>query len=186
MPRPGRVPHQGRNGKLYGELADTRFELLRDGQGWLRAQQKFLGFWLKDLGELGRVQLDVVTVQGRQMLTARSHGQRVPVGERIEPTPLSNAWADTIGTYQVLNTHEPDAPLSGISVRLENGFLVIRGQLHDEPLTDYILLPVDNRPRGAGRQRLWPGRHREPPGQRPERLRLPLQRTDSPHNPLSL
>ncbi|WP_010171147.1 serine hydrolase domain-containing protein [Pseudomonas sp. PAMC 25886] len=174
------------NGKLYGELADTRFELLRDGQGWLRAQQKFLGFWLKDLGELGRVQLDVVTVQGRQMLTARSHGQRVPVGERIEPTPLSNAWADTIGTYQVLNTHEPDAPLSGISVRLENGFLVIRGQLHDEPLTDYILLPVDNAHavlagNGYG---LGDTVSRQVNGLSASGYHF--KRTDSPHNPLSL
>ncbi|MCF5790322.1 serine hydrolase, partial [Pseudomonas sp. PA-1-6G] len=89
-------------------------------------------------------QLDVVTVQGRQMLTARSHGQRIAIGERIEPPPLSAAWANTIGTYQVLSSHEPDAPLSGISVRQEDGFLVIRGQLHGEPLTDYILLPIDN------------------------------------------
>jgi hypothetical protein len=131
-------------GRLRGELAGYDFELLRDDHGWLRAQKKVLGFWLKDLGELGRVQLDVITVQGRQMLTARSHGQRIAIGERIDPPPLPMAWADTVGTYQVLNTHEPDAPLSGISVRLEEGFLVIRGQLHDEPLTDYILLPVDN------------------------------------------
>lgn len=130
--------------RLSGELAGFDFELLRDDQGWLRAQKKILGVWLKDLGDLGRIQLDVVTVQGRQMLTARSHGQRIAIGERIEAPPLPLAWADTIGTYQVLNTHEPDAPLSGISVRLEEGFLVIRGQLHDEPLTDYILLPVDN------------------------------------------
>jgi CubicO group peptidase (beta-lactamase class C family) len=132
------------NSRLTGELAGFNFELLRDDEGWLRAQKKVLGFWLKDLGELGRVQLDVVTVHGRQMLTARSHGQRIPIGERVEAPPLPLAWADTIGTYQVLNTHEPDAPLTGISVRLEDGFLVIRGQLHDEPLTDYILLPVDN------------------------------------------
>ncbi|OAE10317.1 serine hydrolase [Pseudomonas simiae] len=132
------------NNRLSGELAGFDFQLLRDEHGWLRAQKKVFGFWLKDLGELGRVQLDVVTVQGRQMLTARSHGQRLAIGERIEPPPLPAAWADTIGTYQVLNTHEPDAPLSGISVRLEEGFLVIRGQLHNEPLTDYILLPVDN------------------------------------------
>lgn len=130
--------------RLRGELAGYDFELLRDDQGWLRAQKKVLGFWLKDLGELGRVQLDMITVQGRQILTARSHGQRIAIGERIDPPPLPTAWADTVGTYQVLNTHEPDAPLSGISVRLEEGFLVIRGQLHDEPLTDYILLPVDN------------------------------------------
>jgi CubicO group peptidase (beta-lactamase class C family) len=130
--------------RLSGELAGDTFDLLRDEDGWLRAQQKVLGFWIKDLGELGRVQLDVVTVQGRQMLTARSHGQRIAVGERIDPPPLPLAWTYTIGAYQVLNTHEPDAPLSGISVRLEEGFLVIRGQLHDQPLTDYILLPVDN------------------------------------------
>ena len=132
------------NDRLYGELAGFDFELLRDEQGWLRAQKRVLGLWLKDLGELGRVQLDMVTVQGRQMLTARSHGQRIAIGERIDPPPLPQAWADTIGTYQVLSTHEPDAPLTGINVRLEQGFLVIRGQLHDEPLTDYILLPVDN------------------------------------------
>ncbi|KAF2407612.1 CubicO group peptidase, beta-lactamase class C family [Pseudomonas antarctica] len=132
------------NNRLAGELAGFDFELLRDDSGWLRAQKKRLGVWFKDLGDLGRVQLNVITVQGRQMLTARSHGQRIAIGERIDPPPLPQAWADTIGTYQVLNTHEPDAPLSGISVRLEEGFLVIRGHLHDEPLTDYILLPVDN------------------------------------------
>jgi CubicO group peptidase (beta-lactamase class C family) len=130
--------------RLSGELAGFDFELLRDEQGWLRAQKRVFGLWLKDLDELGRVQLDMVTVQGRKILTARSHGQRIAIGERIDPPPLPQAWADTIGTYQVLNTHEPDAPLTGISVRLEQGFLVIRGQLHDEPLTDYILLPVDN------------------------------------------
>ncbi|WP_460135802.1 serine hydrolase domain-containing protein [Pseudomonas sp. S1_E04] len=130
--------------RLSGELAGFHFELLRDDDGWLRAQKKVLGLWFKDLGELGSMQLDVVTVQGRQMLIARSHGQRIAIGERVEPPPLPLAWADTIGTYQVLNTHEPDAPLSGISVRLEEGYLVIRGQLHDEPLTDYILLPVDD------------------------------------------
>ena len=130
--------------RLSGELAGFDFELLRDEHGWLRAQKKVFGLWFKDLGDLGRVQLDVVTVQGRQVLTARSHGQRLAIGERIDPPPLPLAWASTIGTYQVLNTHEPDAPLSGISVRLEEGFLVIRGQLHNEPLTDYILLPVDN------------------------------------------
>ena len=130
--------------RLSGELAGYDFQLLRDEQGWLRAQKKILGFWRKDLGELGRVQLDVLTVQGRQMLTARSHGQRIAIGERIEPPPLSAAWANTVGTYQVLSSHEPDAPLSGISVRQEDGFLVIRGQLNGEPLTDYILLPVDN------------------------------------------
>ncbi|MGZ9706919.1 serine hydrolase domain-containing protein [Pseudomonas sp. GNP013] len=132
------------NGQLVGEVADLHFDLLKDKDGGLRAQRKVMGLWLKDLGDLGRMQLEVVPVEGRQILTARSHGLRTAIGERIDPPPLPPGWADTVGTYQVLSTHEPDPPLSGISVYLEEGFLIVRGQLHNEPLIDYILLPVDN------------------------------------------
>ena len=132
------------NERLSAEVADLNFDLLRDKDGALHAQKKVMGLWLKDLGDLGRMQLDVVTVQGRQILMARNHGQRTAMGERIDPPDLSPAWAGTVGTYQVLSTHEPDPPLSGVNVHLEEGFLIIRGQLQDEPLIDYILLPVDN------------------------------------------
>lgn len=137
-----RIKEQGE--RLVGELSGSRFELLRDEHGWLRAQKKWLGFWPQDLGELGRVQLDVLTVQGRQMLTAKSHGQLMAVGERISPPPLSGNWANTIGRYQVLNTGETDAALDGLTIHLEDGFLVASAQLDDQPLADYILLPVDN------------------------------------------
>ncbi|MCU1749108.1 serine hydrolase domain-containing protein [Pseudomonas sp. 6D_7.1_Bac1] len=130
--------------RLYGELSGNRFELLRDNSGWLRAQKKWLGFWLQDLGQLGRVQLDVMSVQGRQILTLKSHGQLLPLGERIEPVPLSSGWEHTVGTYQVLNSESPDASLSHLNIRLEEGFLVASGQVHEQPLADYILTPVDN------------------------------------------
>jgi len=130
--------------RLYGELADTRFELMRDEHGWLRAQKMWLGFWLQDLGQLGQVQLDVMRVQGRQMLTAKIHGQLLPLGERVDPPPLPGNWTATVGTYRLLDDDGPNAPLSGLSITLENGFLIVRGQRHDQPLADFILAPVDN------------------------------------------
>ncbi|WP_017904030.1 serine hydrolase domain-containing protein, partial [Pseudomonas asplenii] len=132
------------NQRLYADLGGERFELLRDEQGWLRAEQKRLGFWPVDLGELGRLQLDLTTVQGQQILIARSHGQRVPLGERIEPVPLPRGWLKTVGDYQVINSDEPQTALSGVSIRIEEGFLLIRGRIEEEELTEFILLPVDN------------------------------------------
>lgn len=129
---------------LYGEMSNSRFELLHDDQNWLRAQHKILNVWGEDLGEIGRVRLDVVSAQGREVLIAKSHGQWVAVGEKFEPTPLIGNWTNMVGTYQVLTDHEPSPPASSICVRLEEGFLVIHGQLHDRALADYILQPVDN------------------------------------------
>lgn len=137
-----RIRDQGR--RLFGEVGGIRFELLRDEHGWLRAQKKLLGFWLQDLGDLGRVQLDVVSVQGHRVFTAKSHGQLLAVGERIDPVPLSDNWLATVGTYTALNDDEANTPMSGVDIALEDGFLMIRSLQQGRTLTDYILAPVDN------------------------------------------
>ncbi|MGC5699170.1 beta-lactamase family protein [Pseudomonas sp. NFXW11] len=137
-----RIREQGQ--RLFGELAGSRFELLRDEHGWLRAQRRLLGIWPVDLGNLGRVQLDVLSVQGHRVFTAKSHGQLQALGERIEPVPLPDNWLTTVGTYQSLHDDEPDAPINGISIALEEGFLMIRSLQQGRTLSDYILTPVDN------------------------------------------
>ncbi|WP_259697748.1 serine hydrolase [Pseudomonas protegens] len=130
--------------RLFGELAGTRFELLRDEHGWLRAQKKILGLWQQDLGDLGRVQLDVMNVQGNRVFTAKRHGQLLAMGERIDPVPLPDNWLAMVGTYHALNDDEANAPLNGVSIALEDGFLMIRSLQQGRTLTDYILAPVDN------------------------------------------
>ncbi|MCO7572806.1 beta-lactamase family protein [Pseudomonas chlororaphis] len=130
--------------RLFGELAGKRFELLRDEQGWLRAQKKFLGLWRQDLGDLGQVQLDLMNVQGRRVFTARRHGQLLAMGERVDPVPLPDNWLATVGTYQALNEDSANAAVSDISITLEDGFLMIRSLQQGRAPTDYILAPVDN------------------------------------------
>ncbi|AZC18927.1 serine hydrolase [Pseudomonas sp. CMR5c] len=137
-----RIRDQGQ--RLFGEVAGVRFELLRDEHGWLRAQKKILGLWLRDLGDLGRVQLDVVSIQGHRVFTAKSHGQLLAVGERIDPVPLPDNWLATVGTYEALADSEENTPVSGVSIALEEGFLMIRSLQQGRTLTDYILAPVDN------------------------------------------
>lgn len=130
--------------RLYAELAGKRYELLRDEQGWLRARSKLLGLWPEDLGTLGQLQLDVMTVQGRRVFTAKSHGQLLAVGERIDPVPLPDSWLATVGTYQTLNDDPGDDTIKGVRIVLEDGFLMIRCLQAGRALSDYILAPVDN------------------------------------------
>lgn len=130
--------------RLYAELAGERYELLRDEQGWLRVRKKRFGLWPQDLGPLGQLQLDVMQVQGHQVFTAKNHGQLLAVGERIEPVPLTDNWLATVGTYQALSADPDEAPINGMDIALEDGFLMIRSLQQGRPLTDYILAPVDN------------------------------------------
>ncbi|WP_025128198.1 serine hydrolase [Pseudomonas sp. PH1b] len=130
--------------RLYAELAGERYELLRDEQGWLRVRKRLLGLWNQDLGPLGQLQLDVMKVQGHRVFTAKSHGQLLAVGERVEPVPLTDNWLATVGTYQALNADSSAAPIDGMNIALEDGFLMIRSLQQGRALTDYILAPVDN------------------------------------------
>ncbi|MDU9415898.1 serine hydrolase domain-containing protein [Pseudomonas sp. zfem005] len=127
--------------RLYAELSGLRVELLRDDEGWLRARKKLLGLWPLDLGELGRPQLDVVTLQGRQALVGRQHGQTLFIGERVDAMPIPREWAAMVGDYRIAGGKDDTLSLS---LRLEDGFLLARGRSAGEPIGDYILHPQDS------------------------------------------
>lgn len=127
--------------RLYAELSGLRVELLRDDEGWLRARKKLLGLWPLDLGELGRLQLDAVELQGRQLLVGRQHGQTLLIGERVDAIPIPREWAAMAGDYRIAGSK--DDALS-LNLRLEDGFLLVRGRADSEPVGDYILHPQDS------------------------------------------
>ncbi|WP_337056808.1 serine hydrolase domain-containing protein [Pseudomonas sp. USHLN015] len=132
-----------RGERLYAELPGLRVELLRDEAGWLRARKKLLGLWPQDLGELGQLQLDVVELQGRQVLVGRRHGQTLFIGERVDATPIPPEWAELAGDYRIAGEASDDSALS-LRLRLEDGMLLASGRSDGNPIGDYLLLPQDN------------------------------------------
>ncbi len=140
-PRPGSpVRAQGR---LYADFGEQRVELLRDTSGWLQMRKRLLGFWPVGVDSAGQLQLDVVSYGQRRILVSRRHGQAAYLGERIEPTPLPQAWTEAVGTYRVASTGR-HSYLNGLSIRIEDGFLLVRGQAGGTRSGEFILQPIDS------------------------------------------
>ncbi|MBR7282312.1 hypothetical protein, partial [Klebsiella pneumoniae] len=77
----------------------------------------------------------------RRILVSRRHGQAAYLGERIEPTPLPQAWTEAVGTYRVASTSR-HSYLNGLSIRIEDGFLLVRGQAGGTRSGEFILQPI--------------------------------------------
>lgn len=132
------------DGQLYGELSGKQFQLLPDENGWLHVQKQIFASRQAVLGAWGRLPLNVLCVHGRRRLVAERHQQHIVIGERIDPELLPDGWSRAIGTYDVLNPDDLNEQASGMSVRFEEGVLVMRGKLHTEEWIDYVLIPVDD------------------------------------------
>ena len=130
-------------GRLYADFGEQRVELLRDTSGWLQMRKRLLGFWPVGVDSAGQLQLDVVSYGQRRILVSRRHDQTAYLGERIEPTSLPQAWTEAVGTYRVASTGR-HSYLNGLSIRIEDGFLLVRGQAGGTRSGEFILQPIDS------------------------------------------
>lgn len=132
------------NGQLYVVGSGNHFLLLPDDNGWLHVQKQMFASRQSDLGVWGRLPLNVLCVHGRGRLIAKRHQQNIVIGERIAPGLLPGGWSRAIGAYDVLNPDDVNEQASGMSVRFEEGALIMRGKLYSEEWVDYVLIPVDD------------------------------------------
>ncbi|MEG0862224.1 MAG: serine hydrolase domain-containing protein [Pseudomonas sp.] len=129
--------------RLFAELAGKRVELLRDSDGWLRPVKKLLDLWALDLGKLEQLQLNVVSVEDKRVLVVQRHGQTLPLGQRIEPVPLSAAWHDSVGRYRLVSPGDTTPLLDGLNLRIEQGLLLAQGRRAGESLIEFVIQPLD-------------------------------------------
>ncbi|HCF3400411.1 TPA: beta-lactamase family protein [Pseudomonas aeruginosa] len=141
--RQGQIRLYERRGRLYADFGEQRVELLRDTSGWLQMRKRLLGFWPVGVDSAGQLQLDVVSYGQRRILVSRRHDQTAYLGERIEPTSLPQAWNEAVGTYRVASTGR-HSYLNGLSIRIEDGFLLVRGQAGGTRSGEFILQPIDS------------------------------------------
>ncbi|EMK8936663.1 serine hydrolase, partial [Pseudomonas aeruginosa] len=139
----GQIRLYERRGRLYADFGEQRVELLRDTSGWLQMRKRLLGFWPVGVDSAGQLQLDVVSYGQRRILVSRRHDQTAYLGERIEPTSLPQAWNEAVGTYRVASTGR-HSYLNGLSIRIEDGFLLVRGQAGGTRSGEFILQPIDS------------------------------------------
>ncbi len=173
--RQGQVRLYERRGRLYADFGEQRVELLRARHLGLAADEKsLLGFWPVGVDSAGQLQLDVVSYGQRRILVSRRHDQTAYLGERIEPTSLPQAWTEAVGTYRVASTGR-HSYLNGLSIRIEDGFLLVRGQAGGTRSGEFhpATPSTAHTPSWPAAARAW--RHLQSRLRRSERARLPLR-----------
>lgn len=108
---------------LCADVADHSFDLVRGSDGLFRLAYSFLGIFRIDLGNLGEIGFSRRTVEGRNVLVARTGEQEMLAGQRIEPISNLEAWRQYLGDYEITNPGADHKFLDRISLIEDRGYL---------------------------------------------------------------
>lgn len=141
--RQGQIRLYERRGRLYADFGEQRVELLRDTSGWLQMRKKTAGVLACRRGQ----RRTVATGRG-QLRPTPNPGVPPPRPDRLPrrahradiPAP---GLTEAVGTYRVASTGR-HSYLNGLSIRIEDGFLLVRGQAGGTRSGEFILQPIDS------------------------------------------
>lgn len=129
---------------LRAEAAGHQFDLVRGSDGLFRLGYSILGIFHIDLGAMGEVGLSRRTVEGRDLLIARSGTQEMLVGQRIEPLANPGAWRRYLGDYEITNLGDDHRFVDRVRLIEERNFLLIEMTTSGETVRVPLLPVADN------------------------------------------
>lgn len=132
-------------GTLKVEFADRVLSTHRHrDQGPIHLSYRLLGIFPVNLGELGRIGFSTREVEGKTLLIGTNTlGHSRVAGVRIHPVPISPAWEDRLGDYELVSEF-PVAEVKPGGLALKDGFLVASAQLESGEKLEYVLQPVND------------------------------------------
>ncbi len=92
--------------------------------GTLGMKYRLFGLFRISLGELDYMGLSRDSVDGRELLVARTGNKEFLIGEKIEPVPVPETWLKRTGTYVIDNLGDDFLLLEDLDIRLDNGLLI--------------------------------------------------------------
>ncbi len=92
--------------------------------GSLGMKYRLFGLFPISLGELDSMSLSRDSVDGRDLLVARTGNREFLVGEKIKPAPVPEIWRKRTGEYVIDNLGDDFLLLENMDIRLDNGLLI--------------------------------------------------------------
>jgi CubicO group peptidase (beta-lactamase class C family) len=132
---------------LHAHVADANFKLELRNDGLIGVRYALLGFIPISMGEeLDRIGLSRQRVAGREVLVAQIGKQRMFIGEKIKPMPISEKWRQRMGDYEVINLNGDEPLIERFALKEENGFLLSEVALTLQPGMSFRqpILPVSD------------------------------------------
>jgi CubicO group peptidase (beta-lactamase class C family) len=114
-----------KNGKLYTRLMGRRVQLALHPGGQFSLRYRLFGLIPIKLGQLERLQFSLVTHQGRKALVLHHKGRRHLLGEKIETSPVPEAWLKRAGEYGLADPENYLSVIEKAQLKYEDSFLML-------------------------------------------------------------
>jgi len=132
--------------RLQARAFGKTFRLVPRVDGLLGLRYFLLELIPIDLGELKDVGLSRASIDGHEVLIARSGDQELLLGEKINPVPVPEKWLKRVGDYEIVNPDGDFLLFDHPRLAYEKGFLLLQGSatLPAGAPIRFALNPVDD------------------------------------------
>jgi CubicO group peptidase (beta-lactamase class C family) len=131
---------------LQAEFMDRTFRLVPRSDGQLGLQYKLFGFIPISLGKLDNVGISRASIMGHDVLIARLGEQELLVGEKINPTTISETWRKRAGEYEIVNQGEDIVAIDKPRLSYDGGLLLVEFAIpfFSKKISRFALTPVSD------------------------------------------
>lgn len=138
----GMVAIRPKSDKLCACVADATIDLIPMPNGWYGVSPDSVDSLPKRHRNLAKLRFATREIGGRQVILAERGGKQVVLGEKVQPTPVPEAWRKRVGTYELLNA-DARFPLENPTVWYRDGML---GMSYRVPILAKETISVPLRP----------------------------------------
>ncbi len=126
-------------------VMNKKMRLVPLADGGFGLRYKFLGFFPVSLGDLEYLSISRATVADHEILKAHSlSSAEFLFGEKIKPVPVTSAWRNRVGEYEIANPGDDMVP-DRIHLRYVDGLLLADySDLTWDRTETFVLLPVSD------------------------------------------
>jgi CubicO group peptidase (beta-lactamase class C family) len=116
---------EAEKGRLFTRLMGRRVELVLHPSGQFSLRYRLLGLIPVRLGPLEGMNFSVVPVLERKVLVLNYRGKRHLLGEKIEGSPVSEAWLRRTGEYELADPGSYRPVIEKAELKYEGPFLML-------------------------------------------------------------
>jgi len=116
---------RAKNGKLHTRLMGRKVQLVLHPSGRFSLRYRLFGLIPVKLGQFEQVKFSVDSIQGRKILALHHKGKRHLLGEKIEASPVTEAWLRRVGEYGLVDPGNYLPVIEKAELKYEDQFLML-------------------------------------------------------------
>jgi CubicO group peptidase (beta-lactamase class C family) len=111
--------------KLYTRLLGRSVQLVPHGDGMFSVRYRLFGLIPVKLGPLEELKFSLERIAGRAILVLHYQGKKYLLGEKIDPCPISDAWLQRAGDYELVNPDDYLSLIEKVDLRYEDNMFMV-------------------------------------------------------------